>query len=556
MFSVLICVSLFFPLVTAGTAKRAYRRWLLQLVCWFSRPKVSSVPGYSCQVPDGQSLEDFQTIDFRTDAGWLSWAKIKFIDSNKNIKVEYLVKQFGGEAKRRRKYETVELFSGRIAPLGSFGDRSLEVTILDGENKSNLNPAPLIKLRDYPGDEPVEGVPPFKNLVYQLERDWTVIFRELEVPLPDVELMIASESGEKLHVSGMYLETGERFSGRAVYQCGPRFLLWDVQEKRWIITYELPINDDNILFEGVIAYNTISSLTADLLSGPWYVRKQSMTEGFSKVYNTTVRAIPARDVKQKLFYPGTETVVNNQTYELNNGVIMPRLGVGTGGLQHDFEAIKWAVQVGYRLIDIGPSGDQAYGNQEIIAEVLRQRGMPPRSDLFLALKIQCHGYHNAIWEVYQALSIIGTDYLDLIVIHKSSCQTWCNPWQDTWKAMEHLYRKGRARSLGVTFDYPTILELMEMKSKDVPLSVVRTSFSEGLGSAQLGTVDELKFVMLLQGVGYHVQIYSPFGGEKSWTLLEGVGGADSVIKSILKQGMSLIVRSEKLNHIIMNFHQD
>jgi len=110
--------------------------------------------------------------------------------------------------------------------------------------------------------------------------------------------------------------------------------------------------------------------------------------------------------------------------------------------------------------------------------------------------------------------------------------------------------------LGVTFDYPTILELMEMKSKDVPLSVVRTSFSEGLGSAQLGTVDELKFVMLLQGVGYHVQIYSPFGGEKSWTLLEGVGGADSVIKSILKQGMSLIVRSEKLNHIIMNFHQD
>lgn len=58
-----------------------------------------------------------------------------------------------------------------------------------------------------------------------------------------------------------------------------------------------------------------------------------------------------------------------ETYTLNNGVAIPKLGLGTWFIDDDkaADAVKQAVRIGYRHIDTA----QAYGNER--GEHLRKR---------------------------------------------------------------------------------------------------------------------------------------------------------------------------------------
>lgn len=72
------------------------------------------------------------------------------------------------------------------------------------------------------------------------------------------------------------------------------------------------------------------------------------------------------------------------TRRLNNGVLMPLLGIGTYQLGGDVcvRAVQTALQLGYRAIDTATG----YKNEEIIGEAIRGSAVP-REDVFVTSKL-------------------------------------------------------------------------------------------------------------------------------------------------------------------------
>lgn len=144
----------------------------------------------------------------------------------------------------------------------------------------------------------------------------------------------------------------------------------------------------------------------------------------------------------------------NDTYELNNGVKIPVIGLGTWQTPDGEVAkntVKDALDLGYRLIDTAA----AYGNEESIGQGIKQSGVN-RHDLFVTTKLwnDHHGYQVTKAAIDESLTKLDLDYLDLYLIH------WPNPapvrdhWAElnaeSWQAMEEAVQAGKIRAIGVS----------------------------------------------------------------------------------------------------------
>ena len=133
---------------------------------------------------------------------------------------------------------------------------------------------------------------------------------------------------------------------------------------------------------------------------------------------------------------------------------MPVLGFGMWQNTNPEEAIQGiqtAIEVGYRHID----GAAAYQNEELVGKGLQESNIA-REDLFLTSKLmnEAHGYENVRREVEETLEKLGTDYLDLYLIHwpivKGHGDKWKESNLDTWRAFEELYDEGILKAIGVS----------------------------------------------------------------------------------------------------------
>jgi len=147
----------------------------------------------------------------------------------------------------------------------------------------------------------------------------------------------------------------------------------------------------------------------------------------------------------------------NESYELSNGVRIPKLGLGTwllGGREAE-KAVADAVRLGYRHIDTA----QAYENEEDVGAGLKSCGVP-REQLFVTTKVRAEHktYESAAASIDESLQKLGADYLDLVIIHSPQ------PWKEfrseenryfaenreTWRALEDAYKAGKARAIGLS----------------------------------------------------------------------------------------------------------
>lgn len=152
-------------------------------------------------------------------------------------------------------------------------------------------------------------------------------------------------------------------------------------------------------------------------------------------------------------------MIIDETYTLSNGIKIPKVGFGTWQTKSGEEAynsVGWAIDAGYRHIDTA----YAYDNEESVGKAIADSGVD-RKDIFLATKLPSHikSYDGAFEYFEKSLKNLGTDYLDLYLIHAP----W--PWSDVgkectegniaaWKAMVELYNAGKIRSIGVSNFHP------------------------------------------------------------------------------------------------------
>lgn len=152
------------------------------------------------------------------------------------------------------------------------------------------------------------------------------------------------------------------------------------------------------------------------------------------------------------------------TMRLNNGVEIPRLGLGvyqSAPGEETRRAVHWALEAGYRHIDTAA----AYGNEPAVGEAIRESGLA-RQEVFVTTKLRNpdHGYHRTFAALEASLERLGFDYVDLYLVH------WPVPElrRESWRAMERILAEGRVRAIGVSNYLERHLEELLAEAEVIP----------------------------------------------------------------------------------------
>ena len=167
-------------------------------------------------------------------------------------------------------------------------------------------------------------------------------------------------------------------------------------------------------------------------------------------------------------------MIYNETFTMANGVVIPKLALGTWfiGDSKAAEAVRNAVEIGYRHIDTA----QAYGNERGVGEGVRTCGIA-RDEIFVTSKVAAEhkDYKTATAGIDETLRKMGLDYLDMMIIH--SPQPWKEVNQsdnryvegnrEAWRALTDAYKSGKLRAIGVSNflqgDIESLCEAAEVK---------------------------------------------------------------------------------------------
>lgn len=130
-----------------------------------------------------------------------------------------------------------------------------------------------------------------------------------------------------------------------------------------------------------------------------------------------------------------------ETFELNNGVKIPKIGIGTFMMQPDDAqmAVEEALKDGYRLVDTA----NAYMNEKAVGRALKNSGIK-REEIFVSSKLWPTVYEdeNAIDATLERL---GLNYIDLMFLHQPA-----GNWEAGYKNLEKAYKEGKIKAIGIS----------------------------------------------------------------------------------------------------------
>lgn len=235
------------------------------------------------------------------------------------------------------------------------------------------------------------------------------------------------------------------------------------------------------------------------------------------------------------------------TFELHNGVQMPYFGLGVYLSKDGSEvihAVKDALDHGYRHIDTAA----IYNNEEGVGTGIKESSVD-RKDVFLVSKVwnTDQGYDSTLKAFEASLERLGTDYLDLYLIHWPKGDLS----KETWKAMERLYKEKRVRSIGVSNFLQHHLEDLLTSVEIVPM-VNQMEFHPYLVQQKLldfcnaNRIQYEAWSPLMQGNIFDLDIMKDLAVKYNKTI------AQIVLRWDLQKGVITIPKSSKKERIIAN----
>lgn len=151
--------------------------------------------------------------------------------------------------------------------------------------------------------------------------------------------------------------------------------------------------------------------------------------------------------------------------QASNGRSIPILGIGMDQITDEhqaYEAVRYALRIGYRSIDTASS----YDNESAVGRAVKDSGLP-REDLYITTKVKAldQGYDATLRAFDRSLAAVGTDYVDAYLIH------WPGKYMfvQTWKALLKVYDEGRVRVIGVANFNPHHIERLRDETGVLPM---------------------------------------------------------------------------------------
>ncbi len=243
----------------------------------------------------------------------------------------------------------------------------------------------------------------------------------------------------------------------------------------------------------------------------------------------------------------TSTMSLDTRITLNNGIEIPIFGLGTYRAKSGGEterAVLSALDAGYRHIDTAA----IYGNEEDVGRAIEKSDVP-REEIFITTKLwnRDHGYENALNAFEKSLKRLNLDYVDLYLIH------W--PVEElrleTWKALEKIYKDGKARAIGVSNYMQWHLDELLPVAETIP-AVNQVEFSPYLYQKNLQQYCEER--------GIKIEAYSPLTKGKKLNdpkLVEiaqryGKTPAQILLRWCVQKGTIVLAKSSRKERIVEN----
>lgn len=165
----------------------------------------------------------------------------------------------------------------------------------------------------------------------------------------------------------------------------------------------------------------------------------------------------------------------NSKVVLSNKNKMPIIGFGTFRIpegEEVYNAVKTALEAGYRFIDTA----MMYKNEEGVGRAIKDSGIS-REELFITTKLwnTDQGYETTLKAIDASLIKLDLDYVDLYLIHWPTASDQLregvsiNKRSETWRAMEEIYKSGKAKAIGISNYMVNHLEEMADYAKVMPM---------------------------------------------------------------------------------------
>lgn len=235
------------------------------------------------------------------------------------------------------------------------------------------------------------------------------------------------------------------------------------------------------------------------------------------------------------------------TFRLHNSVRMPYFGLGVYQAEDGAEvinAVQWALDAGYRHIDTA----SIYKNEVGVGKAIKKSPVG-REDIFLVSKVwnSDQGYENTLKAFHTSLEKLGTDYLDLYLVH------WPveGKYKHTWRALETLYGQGKVKAIGVSNFLQHHLEDLLEAAQIIPM-VNQMEFHPFL--VQQGLIDfchsqKIQYEAwspLMQGHIFEHSVFAELATRYNKSI------AQIVLRWDLQKGVVTIPKSSKKEHIQAN----